>query len=153
MRELVELLDAGGVSLHGAAARLGLTEGRAYAALVAGGRASRANAEKALAAVQTWGRVRVVLRAGRAVAEVMCDLGAVRRSGPWWHDEDERVHLHLDVSAVAEAYVCSKAGHATGRTVRTVAFVDAQGEVLFKVMVPKERQDLVAAFNALKEGA
>lgn len=153
MRALLDLLDAGGVSLATAAARLGLSEGQALAALAEAGRSVRVEGPKALATVRQWGRVRVILRSRGCVAEVMSDLGAVRESGGWWNDEDDRVHLHLDIRDVSTAFVTTKAGHATGRAVRMVAFVDSAGEVLFKVMVPKERVDLVPAFNALKEGA
>lgn len=150
MRELLELLDGGGLSLAAAASRLGLTEGQALAALVSAGRTVRVDGKVALATVRGWGRIRVILRAGGSIAEVISDLGAARERGHWLNDEDDRVHLHLDTSEVAGAYVTAKAGHATGRTVRMVAFVDGRDEVLFKVMVPKERADLVAPFNALK---
>jgi putative heme iron utilization protein len=152
MQALLDLLDAGGVSLSTAGSRLGLTEGQALAALADAGRSVRVEGPRALATVRQWGRVRVVLRARGCVAEVMSDLGAARVAGGRWNDEDDRVHLHLDVRDVASAFVTTKAGHATGRAVRMVAFVDGAGEVLFKVMVPKERVDLVPAFNALKEG-
>lgn len=152
MEALLELLDAGGVSLASAAARLGLSEGQALAALTDSGRSHRVEGAKAMTTVRQWGRVRVILRSRSCVAEVMSDLGAVRESGGYWNDEDDRVHLHLDVRDVAAAFVTTKAGHATGRAVRMVAFVDGTGEVLFKVMVPKERRDLITAFNALKDG-
>jgi putative heme iron utilization protein len=150
MQALLDLLDAGGVSLATAAARLGLSEGKALAALAEAGRSVHVEGAKALATVRGWGRVRVILRAGGSVAEVMSDLGAARERGKWLNDEDDRVHLHLDTSELAGAYVTTKAGHAAGRAVRMVAFVDGAGELLFKVMVPKERVDLVPAFNALK---
>lgn len=150
MQALLDLLDAGGLSLAAAGARLGLTEGQALAALTVAGRTTRVGGAASLAAVRTWGRIRVILRSRSCVAEVMSDLGAARESGGWWNDEDERVHLHLDVRDVASAFVTTKAGHASGRAVRTVAFVDTAGEVLFKVMLPKERQDLIPAFNSLK---
>lgn len=153
MQSLLDLLDAGGVSLGTAAERLGLSEGQALAALAAAGRSVRVEGAKALATVRRWGRVRVIVRARGCVAEVMSDLGAIREGGGWWNDEDDRAHLHLDIRGVAAAFLTTKAGHATGRAVRMVAFVDAAGEVLFKVMVPKERVDLVPAFNALKDGA
>jgi putative heme iron utilization protein len=153
MQALLDLLDAGGLSLATAATRLGLSEGQALAALAAAGRCVRVEGPKALTTVKQWGRVRVILRSRSCVAEVMSDLGAVREAGGWWNDEDDRVHLHLDTRDVAAAFVTTKAGHATGRAVRMVAFVDGSGEVLFKVMLPRERQDLVAAFNALKDGA
>lgn len=152
MRALLDLLDSGGVSLATAAARLGLSEGQALAALAEAGRSVRIDGPKALAVVRQWGRVRVILRSRGCVAEVMSDLGTLRESGGWWNDEDDRVHLHLDTRDVSAAFVTTKAGHATGRAVRMVAFVDGAGEVLFKVMLPKERGDLVAAFNALKGG-
>ncbi|MDP2306460.1 MAG: ChuX/HutX family heme-like substrate-binding protein [Pseudomonadota bacterium] len=151
MQALLDLLDAGGLSLGAASARLGLSEGQALAMLVGAGRTVRIDGAVALAAVRTWGRIRVILRSRSCVAEVMSDLGAVRESGVWWNDEDERVHLHLNVGDVATAFVTTKAGHASGRAVRTVAFVDTAGEVLFKVMVPKERPELIPAFNALKD--
>lgn len=141
------------MSLGTAAERLGLSEGQALAALAAAGRSVRVEGAKALATVRRWGRVRVIVRARGCVAEVMSDLGAIREGGGWWNDEDDRAHLHLDIRGVAAAFLTTKAGHATGRAVRMVAFVDAAGEVLFKVMVPKERVDLVPAFNALKDGA
>ncbi len=150
MQELLDLLDAGGLSLAAAATRLGLTEGQALGALVAAGRTVRVDGKEALAAVRAWGRIRVILRAGGSVAEVMSDLGAARERGHWLNDEDDRVHLHLDTSELAGAFVTAKAGHATGRTVRMVAFVDGKDEVLFKVMVPKERADLVGPFNELR---
>lgn len=153
MQALLDLLDAGGVSLATAAARLGLSEGQALAALADAGRSARVEGSKALVTVKQWGKVRVILRSRSCVAEVMSDLGAVREGGGWWNDEDERVHLHLDTRDVAAAFVTTKVGHATGRAVRMVAFVDGTGEVLFKVMLPKERTDLVLAFNALKDGA
>ena len=153
MDELLRLLDEGGVSLAGAAARLGLSEGRALEALALVGRSAKVDGPLALLTVKQWGRVRVILRSRSCVAEVMSDLGTVREGGGWWNDEDDRVHLHLDTREVAAAFVTTKAGHATGRAVRTVAFVDGDGEVLFKVMLPKERPDLVTAFNALKDGA
>ena len=151
MDELLKLLDEGGVSLAGAAARLGMSEGQALAVLATAGRTVRVEGAKALAAMREWGRVRVILRAGGSVAEIMSDLGGARVSGSWWNDEDERAHLHLDIRGVAGAFVTTKAGHASGRAVRMVAFVDAAGEVLFKVMVPKERADLIAPFNSLRE--
>lgn len=152
MSTLVELLDAGGISLFGAAKRLGLTEGQALAALGEAGRATRREAAPVLEALRSWGRVRVVLRAGSCVAEVMCDLGRVRESGGWWNDEDERVHLHLDLRRAALAWLTMKIGHGSGRAVRMVSIVDDEGEVLFKVMVPREREDLIPAFQALREG-
>lgn len=153
MEALLELLDAGGISLAGAARRLGLSEGQALQALVEHGRVVRRDGPEVLRAVRAWGKVRVILRAGDCVAEIMSDLGGVRVSGPYWNDEDERAHLHLGVADVARAYVVSKVGHASGRAVRLVVFADGQGEVLFKVMVPKERTDLFQAFQALREGA
>ncbi len=153
MQALLDLLDAGGVSLATAASRLGLSEGQALAALAAAGRSVRVEGARALSSVRQWGRVRVILRSRGCVAEVMSDLGSVREAGGWWNDEDDRVHLHLDTRDVAGAFVTTKAGHATGRAVRMVAFVDSAGEVLFKVMLPKERSDLVASFNALKGDA
>ncbi len=147
---LLELLDAGGLSLWNAANRLGLTEGQAMVVLAEAGRSVRLSGPDALAEVRTWGRVRVILRSHSSVAEVMSDLGAARARGDWLNDEDDRVHLHLDTTAVVGAWCTAKAGHATGRAVRMVTFVDAAGEVLFKVMVPKERDDLVPAFNALR---
>jgi putative heme iron utilization protein len=153
MQALLDLLDAGGISLATAAARLGLSEGQALAALAGSGRSVRVDGRAALAVVRGWGRIRVILRAGGSVAEVMSDLGVIRESGGWWNDEDERVHLHLDTRGVAAAFLTTKAGHATGRTVRMVAFVDGTGEVLFKVMIPRERADLVPAFNELKGGS
>ncbi|MCK6521381.1 hypothetical protein L6R49_08060 [Myxococcota bacterium] len=152
MQGLIELLDAGGVSLATAATRLGLSEGQALVALSEAGRSVRIEGARAMATVRQWGQVRVILRSRSCVAEVMSDLGAVRESGGWWNDEDDRVHLHLDTRDVAAAFVTTKAGHASGRAVRMVAFVDGAGEVLFKVMVPKERRDLIPAFNALKDG-
>ncbi|MFZ5480796.1 MAG: ChuX/HutX family heme-like substrate-binding protein [Myxococcota bacterium] len=150
MQALLDLLDAGGLSLATAAARLGLTEGQALAALVSAGRTVRVDGKEALATVRGWGRIRVILRAGGSVAEVMSDLGAALERGAWLNDEDDRVHLHLDTSELTSAFVTAKAGHATGRTVRMVAFVDGRDEVLFKVMVPKERTDLVGPFNLLR---
>ena len=150
MQELIELLDNGGLSLATAASRLGLSEGQALSALVSVGRSVRVDGPATLALVRNWGRVRVILRARSCVAEVMSDLGQSRISGGWWNDEDDRVHLHLDTRDITAAFVTTKAGHASGRPVRTIAFVDSSGEVLFKVMVPKERQDLIPAFNALK---
>jgi putative heme iron utilization protein len=149
MEELLQLLDAGGASLASAARRLGLSEGQALAHLTTTGRARSIDGQLALTAVQSWGLVRVILRSGGCVAEVMSDLGAARVSGRWWNDEDARVHLHLDTSDIQRAVLTSKVGHASGRTVRMVAFVDAAGEVLFKVMIPKERGDLIPAFKAL----
>lgn len=149
---LLELLDAGGVSLHGAARRLGLTEGQALAILGAAGRGARVDGGVALATVKAWGRVRVILRAGTSVAEVMSDLGSAVQRREWLNDEDERVHLHLDTSDIAAAWVVTKAGHARGRPVRMVSFVDPAGEVLFKVMVPKDRPELVLPFAALRGG-
>ncbi|MFZ5478177.1 MAG: ChuX/HutX family heme-like substrate-binding protein [Myxococcota bacterium] len=150
MQALLDLLDGGGLSLATAAARLGLTEGQALAALVEAGRTVRVDGKQALTTVRGWGRIRVILRAGGSVAEVMSDLGAARERGSWLNDEDDRVHLHLDTSELVGAYVTAKAGHVTGRTVRMVAFVDGRDEVLFKVMVPKERTDLVGPFNQLR---
>lgn len=150
MDTLLQLLDAGGMSLGAAARQLGLSEGQALQSLAQAGRSVQVEGAAALAAVQGWGRVRVILRARSCVAEVMSDLGAVRKRGEWWNDEDERVHLHLDISDVSAAFVTTKAGHSTGRAVRMVAFVDREGEVLFKVMVPKERMDLIERFNQLK---
>lgn len=147
---LMALLDAGGVSFHTAATRLGLREGEALAALVPSGRVTPLDPEVAKAAVRSWGRVRVILRAGACVAEVMSDLSTVRERGSWWNDEDDRTHLHLDLSAVAAAFATAKVGHGTGRAVRLVAFVDARQEVLFKVMIPKERPELIPAFNLLR---
>lgn len=150
MDALLELLDQGGVSVWGAAKRLGLTEGQALAVLGEAGRAVRVDGKAALATVRGWGKLRVILRAGSSVAEVTSDLGAATERREWLNDEDDRVHLHLDTGDIAGAWVIAKAGHATGRAVRMVCFVDAAGEVLFKVMVPKERADLVAPFNALR---
>lgn len=149
---LVKLLDEGGASLGSAADQLGLTEGQALAALVTTGRVTALEGEAALSAVRTWGKVRVILRSRGSVAEVMSDLSAVRERGAWWNDEDDRCHLHLDVRRVKGAFVTTKVGHASGRTVRMVSFVDDSGEVVFKVMVPKERTDLIPAFNALRPG-
>lgn len=155
MHPLLQLLDAGGLSLATAAHRTGLTEGQAMVVLGEAGRSVCVDGRLALGAVRTWGRIRVILRAGSSVAEVMSDLGtatvrATEGRGEWLNDEDDRVHLHLLVSGVAAAWVTSKAGHASGKQVRIVTFVDAAGEVLFKVMVPKDRTDLVGAFNALR---
>lgn len=147
---LLELLDAGGLSLAAAGRALGLTEGGALALLVDTGRVVRRDGPETLALVRGWGRVRVILRSGDCVAEIMTDLGNSRISGRYWNDEDERAHLHLGVSDVQTAFVISKVGHASGRAVRIVAFADAAGEVAFKVMIPKERVDLVPAFNALR---
>ncbi len=152
MLALLELLDEGGLSLAGAAKRLGLSEGAALQALVASGRVVRRDGPSTLERVRGWGRVRVIVRAGDSVAEIMSDLGQSRVSGPYWNDEDERAHLHLGVKDIATAFVVSKVGHASGRAVRLVAFADGAGEVAFKVMVPKERTDLFSAFNALREG-
>jgi len=149
-RALLQLLDDGGLSVWGAAQRLGITEGQALATLGDAGRCVRVVGHDALATIRTWGRLRVILRAGSSVAEVMSDLGAARERREWLNDEDERVHLHLDTSRIAGAWVIAKAGHATGRAVRMVCFVDAAGELLFKVMVPKERVDLVGPFNSLR---
>lgn len=150
MEALLQLLDEGGASLASAARRLGLSEGQALAHLAVVGRSRAVDGSQALTAVQSWGLIRVILRAGTCVAEIMSDLGAARVAGSWWNDEDARVHLHLDTSGIRGAFLTSKVGHASGRTVRMVAFVDEQGEVLFKVMVPKERADLIPAFNALR---
>jgi putative heme iron utilization protein len=150
MQALLDLLDGGGLSLATAAAHLGLTEGQALAALVGAGRTVRVDGKEALSAVRGWGRIRVILRAGGSVAEVMSDLGMATERGQWLNDEDDRVHLHLDISKVTGAFVAAKAGHATGRVVRMVAFVSSEDDVLFKVMVPKERTDLVEAFNHLR---
>jgi putative heme iron utilization protein len=150
MDALLELLDTGGVSVWGAAKRLGMTEGQALAVLGQAGRCVCVDGKAALATVRGWGRLRVILRAGSSVAEVMSDLGAAVERREWLNDEDDRVHLHLDTSDIGDAWVIAKAGHATGRATRLVCFIDGAGEVLFKVMVPKERTDLVAPFNALR---
>lgn len=149
MDELIALLD-GGLSVSAACGRLGLSEGQGLARLVDAGRATVVDGQQALDAVTSWGQVRVIVRSRGAVAEVMSDLGRSRRSGTWWNDEDDRCHLHLDVDEVKGALAIAKGGHLSGRNVRMVAFLDAQGEVLFKVMVPRERADLVPAFNALR---
>ena len=151
MQALLDLLDAGGLSLAAAARRLDLTEGQALVARVDTGRVTRRDGPDTLARVRAWGRLRVILRAGDCVAEIMSDLSQCRVSGPYWNDEDERAHLHLGVSDVVSAFIVSKVGHASGRAVRLVAFADATGAVLFKVMVPKERTELFPAFQALKE--
>lgn len=153
MQALLDLLDVGGLSLGTAAARLGITEGQALAALVPAGRTVRVDGAPALAAVRSWGRVRVIVRAGACMAEVMCDLAAAREAGGRLDHVGEEAHLHFDLREVVGAYVTAKAGHVTGRTVRMVAFVDREGEVLFKVMVPKERADLVGPFNQLRSNA
>lgn len=150
MQALLDLLDHGGLSVWAAARRLGLSEGQALAALGAAGRGVHVDGRRALAAVRGWGRVRVVLRAGSSVAEVMSDLGRAVQRREWLNDEDERAHLHLDTHDIAGAWVIAKAGHASGRATRLVCFVDGDGEVLFKVMVPKDRVDLVGPFNALR---
>lgn len=150
MEALLDLLDNGRLSVWSAAKRLGMTEGQALAALGQAGRCVHVDGRGALATVRGWGVLRVILRAGGSVAEVKSDLGAAIERGHWLNDEDERVHLHLDTSGIAAAWVVAKAGHATGRAVRMVCFVDAAGELLFKVMVPKERTDLVGPFNALR---
>lgn len=150
MEPLIALLDEGGVSLASAARRLGLSEGQALQALVESGRVVERDGPETLGVVASWGRIRVILRSGDCVAEIMSDLGQARQSGPYWNDEDDRAHLHLGVAEVRRAFVVSKVGHASGRAVRLVAFADGAGEVLFKVMVPRERTDLFPAFNTLK---
>jgi len=56
MQALLDLLDAGGVSLATAAARLGLSEGQALEALAGAGRSARVRGPVALATVKQWGR-------------------------------------------------------------------------------------------------
>ncbi|MFN7145954.1 MAG: ChuX/HutX family heme-like substrate-binding protein, partial [Myxococcota bacterium] len=106
---LLDLLDTERLSVWAAARRLGLTEGQALAALGEAGRAVRVDGATALAAVRAWGTVRVILRAGSSVAEVMSDLGAAVERRAWLNDEDAHVHLHLDTGDVAAAWVLAKA--------------------------------------------
>lgn len=150
MATLTALLDAGGLSLYSAARRLGLTEAQALEQLVVEGRARRRPAAEVLPVLRTWGRVRVILRSGPCVVELMRDLGEVRESGGWWNHEDDHAHLHLDLRGAATAYLTVKTGHGSGRVVRMISIVDEQGEVLFKVMIPKERTELVAPFSSLR---
>lgn len=104
--------------------------------------------------MKTWGPVRLILRSGGCLVEVMSDLARTTERGPYWNDDtEERVHLHLDVGAVRRALLVRKVGHASGRIVRFIAFLDGRGDVQFKALIPRSRAELFARFDALMEAA
>jgi len=102
----------------------------------------------------SWGRVRLVVRNGVAVSEMLGSLEGVRLSQGWLTVENDHFHLHLKADEIKEVYLLSKKGHRRERASYSVQFLDRSGAAALKVFLLEtaEGSPQVAGFKKLVAG-
>lgn len=101
-----------------------------------------------LAACACWGKLRAVVRnAGNAVVEALITSDELIQKGDWLNVVNERFHLHIPWSTVAQAFFSCSTDRSAG-----VYFVDASGQLIFRLLLTKQgnqfAQSTLDAFNA-----
>jgi precorrin-3B C17-methyltransferase len=87
-----------------------------------------ADASQLLNEVNSWGRLRAVVRSRDAVSEMMLEGKDLALSGDRLKVENEHFHLHVEWRRVARAWLVMRAGKNYG-----AYFIDSNGEVVFKL--------------------
>ncbi len=80
-----------------------------------------------------WGRVRTVVRSeAGAVTELMLHAADFKSRGEWLNIENEHFHVHIHWHKVNSAWMLQR-----GDSLRSVHFVDAQGDAVFNISLIK----------------
>lgn len=88
-----------------------------------------------------WGRVRTVVRSeAGAVTELMLHARDFKSRGEWLNIENEHFHVHINWQKVADAWMLQR-----GDSLRSVHFVDAQGDAVFNISLIKSDGEFNAA--------